>query len=177
MLLKVVSAIGILVLIFLFYVSMKPGHFSYSRNGIIKAPPEKIFPYLSQLKMGSMWSPYEKIDPNMKHTFIGTDGIPGAKMEFEGNSKAGSGSLEMLSMVPNQKVEYRLLMTKPMKADNRVVYTLEPTPEGTRFIWTMTGESNFIGKLFSTLIDCEKMVGGQFEEGIQNLKKVVESQK
>jgi uncharacterized protein YndB with AHSA1/START domain len=113
----------------------------------------------------------------MKHTFIGTDGIPGAKMEFEGNSKAGSGSLEMLSMVPNQKVEYRLLMTKPMKADNRVVYILEPTPEGTRFIWTMTGESNFIGKLFSTLIDCEKMIGGQFEEGIQNLKKVVETQK
>jgi hypothetical protein len=39
----------------------------------------------------------------------------------------------------------------------------------------MDGENGFLGKLMTTVIDCDKMIGGQFEEGIANLKKVVES--
>ncbi len=39
----------------------------------------------------------------------------------------------------------------------------------------MSGECGFLGKLVGVFLDCEKMVGDQFSEGIQSLKKVVES--
>ena len=175
MLLKIGLGVAGVLAVFLVYVSLQESKFHYERSGVIDAPADKIYPYISNLKMGSQWSPYEKIDPNMKKTFKGDDGQVGAVMEFEGNSDAGSGRLEVISLVPNEKVEIRLLMTQPMAADNLVTYTLVPEGDATRFIWSMSGDGGFMGKLISVLIDCEKMIGDQFSEGIANLKTVVES--
>jgi hypothetical protein len=124
--------------------------------------------------MGSLWSPYEKVDPNMKKTFSGTDGQVGAVMEFEGNKDAGSGKLEILKIVPNELVEIKLTMLKPFFAENIVQYKLTPENGGTRFSWSMSGDGGFMGKLISVFIDCEKMVGGQFSSGIENLKTLIE---
>ncbi len=87
----------------------------------------------------------------------------------------GAGSLELLKVETNKSAEIRLHMTRPMTADNLIVYTLTPEAEGTRFTWSMSGDGGFLGKLVSVFIDCEKMVAGQFEQGISNLKNLVES--
>ncbi len=168
------SLLAVLIL-FLIYVSTRDGKFLYERSGVIEASAEKIFPYISNFKLGEQWSPYEKIDPNMKKTFKGPEGQVGSIMEFEGNKDAGSGQLEILNIVPNQLVEIRLTMTKPLYAQNLIQYKLTPENSGTRFSWSMSGDGGFMGKLISILIDCEKMVGDQFSAGIQNLKSVVEA--
>jgi uncharacterized protein YndB with AHSA1/START domain len=171
--------IGLILVIFIFlgFVSTRKGQFRYERSGVINAPPEKIFPYISNLQLGGQWNPYEKKDPNMKKTFSGTDGQVGSTLEFDGNSEAGSGKLEILKIVPNQSVQIRLIMTKPIAADNLVEYTLTPEGSGTRFSWAMSGDSGFMGKLVNVFIDCEKMVTDDFEAGIQNLKTLVEASK
>src|SRR4051812_2951429 len=115
---KIALSLLAAVLLFLGYVSAKSGQFHYERSGVINAPAAKIFPYVSNFKMGGFWSPYEMKDPHMKRNFVGIDGQVGSGMEFEGNSEAGSGKLEILNIVPNQLVEIRLLMTKPFSADN-----------------------------------------------------------
>jgi hypothetical protein len=38
----------------------------------------------------------------------------------------------------------------------------------------MTGRNNFMGKAFHLLLNIDKIVGKQFEEGLANLKAVVE---
>ncbi len=96
MALKILGTLFLALVIFLIYVSTRPGHFSYERSGVINAPADKIFPYLSNFKMGSQWSPYEKMDLSMKKTFLGQDGQVDSVMEFEGNKDVGSGKLEML---------------------------------------------------------------------------------
>jgi uncharacterized protein YndB with AHSA1/START domain len=174
---KIILVIGVLILIFIGYVSTRPGHFSYERSGLINAPPEKIFPYLRNFKRGQEWSPYEKVDPNMKRNFKGTDGQVGSIMEFQGNRDAGSGSLEILRLVENELVEIRLIMTEPVHADNIITYKLTTEGDATRFSWSMSGDGGFVGKLISVLIDCEKMIADQMIAGITNLKNVVESQK
>lgn len=174
---KILIGLVTIVVIFLGYVSTRPSHFRYERSGVIKASPEKIFPYLSQFKLGEKWSPYEKVDPNMKKTFSGVDGQVGSVMEFDGNAEAGSGKLEMLKIVPQSLVEIKLTMIKPFYGENLIEYSLIPESEGTRFTWTMSGDGGFMSKLISVFIDCEKMIGDQFMTGIQNLKTVVESEK
>lgn len=169
--------IGGLFLVFLGYVATREGKFRYERSGLIQAPPEKIFPYISDFKKGGLWSPYEQMDPNMKKTYSGTDGQVGSVMEFDGNKDAGSGKLEILKVVPNQSVDIKLTMIKPLHAENLVQYTLTPEADGTRFTWSMSGDGGFMGKLINVFIDCEAMVAGQFAVGIDNLKKLVESQK
>jgi uncharacterized protein YndB with AHSA1/START domain len=172
-------ALGILAVIVLFcvFISTREGKFRYERSGVIKASPEKIFPYLVDFRKGHEWSPYEKIDLNMKKTFSGPEMQVGSVMEFDGNRDAGSGKLEILKIVPNESVEIRLTMIKPFKGENIVVYKLTPQADGTLFTWTMSGDGGFMGKLLNFFVDCEKMVADQFSAGINNLKEVIESQK
>ncbi len=68
-------------------------------------------------------------------------------------------------------------MIKPFRGENLIQYKLTPEGSGTRFSWTMSGDGGFMGKLMTVIIDCEKMIAGQFTEGINNLKAVVEAQK
>lgn len=177
MLLKIGLGLVAIIGLFLIYVSTREGTFRYERSGVIEAPPQVIFPYISDFHKGGLWSPYEKVDPNMKKTFGGTPGQVGSTMEFEGNSNAGSGRLEILSVTPNELVQIKLLMTKPFRAENLVEYRLTPDGTGTRFTWSMSGDGGFMTKLLTTAIDCEKMIAKQFTEGIQNLKALVEGQK
>ena len=177
MIAKIALGVVVLLAVFLGYVSTRDGKFRYERSGVINAPAEKIYPYISNFKNGSVWNPFDQKDPNMKRVFSGTDGQVGSKMDFDGNSEAGSGTLEIVKLVPNQSVDIRLVMTKPISADNLVQYTLTPEGTGTRFTWAMSGDGGFLGKLMGVLIDCEKMVAGNFENGIQQLKKVMESAK
>lgn len=172
-------ALGVLAVLVLFciFITTREGKFRYERSDVIKAPPEKIFPYLIDFKKGGEWSPYEKIDPNMKKTFSGPEMQVGSIMEFEGNRDAGSGKLEILKIVPNELVEIRLTMIKPFEGVNIVEYKLTPEADGTRFSWVMSGDGGFVSKLLNFFVDCEKMVADQFTVGINNLKAIIEAQK
>src|SRR6476659_4541477 len=101
----------------------------------------------------------------MKKTFTGNDGAPGSKLIFDGKKEVGAGSVEILTVMPNQEVKLRLLMSRHMKADNLIVYKLEPMGAETRFTWSMQGENGFFGKLFVTLVDCKKMLSKDMNEG------------
>ncbi len=171
---KVGIGFTVALIAFAIYVAMQPGQFMYIRGDLIKAPPERIFPYLSHFKLGNEWSPYAKIDPKMKVTFSGPETGQGARMDFEGNSDVGTGSLELLRMTANSEVEIQLTMLKPFKGINIVRYQLAPEGNSTRFTWSMAGELGFVGKLVGIFIDCEKKIGEQFEKGIQNLKEITE---
>ena len=158
------------------YVATREGKFNYEKSIVINAPAEKIYPYISNFKNGSAWNSFDQKDPNTKRTFTGTDGAVGAKMDFKGNTEAGSGYLEMLSLTPNSEAQMKLIMTKPIHAENLIIYKLTPEGEGTRFTWSMSGDGGFLGKLINIFIDCEKMITDEFDKSFQNLKAVVETQ-
>ncbi|UXR65941.1 SRPBCC family protein [Bdellovibrio bacteriovorus] len=174
MLLKVVLGILVVLAIFVAFIASRDGHFKYEVSEHINAPIEKVFPYISDLKKGSEWSPFEKVDPNMKKDYQGIPDQVGAKLVFAGNSDAGAGSVEITKIVPNEMVELRLIMTAPMAADNIVTYQVMKDGEGTKFTWSMSGEGGFAGKLVTFFVDCEKMITDQFKQGIANLKTIVE---
>lgn len=153
----------------------QPDQFHYERSGIINASPGAIYPYLSDLHLGSEWSPYEKLDPQMKRTFKGAATEVGAIMEFEGNDEVGAGRMEIVATDPDRFVELELEFFRPFKGVNRVRYVLTPEPTGTRFTWIMTGKNPFLSKIVCLFLNIEKMIGDQFEAGIKNLKDVVEN--
>lgn len=175
MLFKVVVSILVVVALFLAFIATRKSEFRYEASEVIAAPPEKIFPYISDLKLGGEWSPFEKVDPNMKKEFIGEPNQVGGKMTFAGNKDAGAGSIEILKIVPNELVQLRLVMTEPLAADNIVEYRLTPEGQGTRFSWSMSGDGGYVGKLVTFFIDCEKMITDQFRKGFENLRAIVEA--
>ena len=68
----------------------------------------------------------------------------------------------------------RLSMVKPFKADNTVKFTLQPEGSATAVTWAMSGRQPLLGKVMTLFIDCDKMIGRDFEEGLANLKAIAE---
>lgn len=147
--------------------------FRIARSATIAAPPERIAPHIQDLHAWEKWSPYEKLDPQMKKTFSGAERGVGASYAWEGNSKAGAGSMTITEATP-QKISIALHFTKPMRSKNTAVFELEPDGGGTRVTWTMIGPTTLLTKVMGVFMNMDKMIGRAFEEGLGKLKDFVE---
>lgn len=175
------KVIGIVVLVLaigiagvLAFAATRPDVFTVQRSAAIKAPPEKIFALINDFKQWGQWSPYEKIDPGMKRTYGAKTAGEGATYGWDGNSNIGSGSMEILSASAPQKVTIKLDFTRPFEAHNVVDFTLVPAGDSTSVTWAMRGPVPFFGKIIHVFMNMDRMVGGQFDEGLANLKAVAE---
>jgi uncharacterized protein YndB with AHSA1/START domain len=164
----VVAAAGYVVLA----ASRKPDNFRIVRSAVLKASPESVFAYLNDFHRWSAWSPWEKLDPNLQRTYSGSEQGVGAVYEWSGNNKAGQGKMIIQESTANQRLVLDLIFIKPMAANNRTEFTLEPRDGGTEVTWAMSGTSSFMNKVFYVFMDMERMVGPQFEEGLANLGRV-----
>ncbi len=169
--------LGVLVLIVgaaLIYASTLPDSFKIERKITIKAPPEKIFPYINDLSNFPKWSPWEKLDVGMKRTLspitVGKD----AFYDWDGNDKVGAGNMQIIESTPSNRVVMKLSFRKPFEAVNTAEYRLQAQADGTEVSHSMYGPSPFISKVMSLAFSMDKMVGGAFEEGLQNLKNLSE---
>jgi hypothetical protein len=149
--------------------------FRIARSATIAAPPARVAPYIQDFHAWEKWSPYEKLDPNMKKTFSGAERGVGATYAWEGNSKAGAGSMTIVAATP-QKISLALHFTKPMRSENTAEFTLDPDGAGTRVTWTMIGPKNLMMKLMGIFMNMDKMIGQAFEEGLATLKELVEKE-
>jgi hypothetical protein len=161
----------------LILAATRPDTFTVQRTALIKAPAERIFPLVNDFHRWGDWSPWEKIDPAMKREFSGAPSGKGAKYAWEGNSSVGSGSMEITDSAPPGKIVIRLDFLKPFEARNRTEFTMRPQGDSTEVAWTMTGPVPYLGKIMHMLVSMDKMVGGQFEQGLANLKSIAESGK
>ncbi len=175
MLPAILTTLAVLVLLFLIIVSRRPATFRVTRSATIAAPPAVVFAQVNDLGKWDAWSPWAKLDPNAKHTFEGPPAGPGAKMSWSGNSKVGAGSMTIIDSRPPEFLRFHLEFQKPFKATNTTEFTFQAAGGQTTVTWTMTGQANFIYRAVGIFMDCDKMVGRQFEQGLAQLKTVAES--
>ena len=157
------------------YAASKPDTFRVQRATSIKAPAEKIFALLNDLRAQASWSPFEK-DPNMKRTHSGVPQGVGAVYEWDGNREVGAGRIAITESTPPFRIALALDMIRPFAAHNVVEFTLEPRGDLTGVTWAMHGRQPYLAKIMSTFIDCDAMVGREFERGLANLKSLAEGQ-
>ncbi|MBO0758694.1 MAG: SRPBCC family protein [Bradyrhizobiaceae bacterium] len=168
-----VAVVVVLAVITFVFALAQPDRFEVRRSTDIKAPAEAIFPLINNLHAFNTWNPFDKRDPNIKGTYAGPDSGNGASYSFE-SSKSGTGSVEIVEAMPSSKVIMRLTMIKPIAADNRVAFTLEPEGDTTRVTWAMDGGVPFAGKIIHLVFNMDKMVGRDFEAGLADLKALAE---
>jgi uncharacterized protein YndB with AHSA1/START domain len=159
----------------LIFAATKPDVFRVQRSLAIAAPPDKIFPYLSDYQRWPSWSPYEKKDPDMKRTFTGPPTGPGAIYEWDGDKTVGQGRIEITEVSPNARLAFNLDMFRPLESHNKGEFTLEPQGGGTLVTWAMYGPAPYVTKLMQALCLMDRMVGGDFEKGLADLKTIAEA--
>jgi len=154
--------------------AMKPDTFRVERTASIKAPPEKIFPLISDFDNWGAWSPYEKKDPNMKRTRSGAANGKGAVYAWDGDKNVGKGRMEIAEASPPSKVSLKLDFERPFEAHNIVNFTMEPKGDATSVTWAMQGPVPYMAKIVHVIFNMDRMVGRDFEAGLANLKTLAE---
>lgn len=175
----IVGVVVVVIVAVLVFAYTRPDTFRVERSTTIKAPPQKIFDAINDFRRWAEWSPWENIDPQLKRTYSGAASGVGAVYEWTGNSKAGTGRMEITGATSSSKIVIKLDFLKPMEARNIAEFTIEPQAEGqenaVRVTWAMFGPALFIGKLMTVFISMDKMVGGSFEQGLANLRRISEA--
>lgn len=174
MLKKILLGIVVIVAALLLYAAMRPDSFSVERSITVKAPPDKLFPYVSNLHEWQKWSPWEKLDPGMQRTFGGPEAGKGSSYAWKGNKDVGQGRMEILETVPPQRVRIKLDFIEPFEANDQVDFTLTPVADGTTVRWLMQGPMPYISKLMSVFVSMDRLIGKDFEAGLANLKALAE---
>jgi len=171
---KIALVVIVLIGAILAYAATRPDSLHVQRTAGIKAPPEKIFPLISDFRRWSSWSPYEKIDPAMKRVYAGAANGKGAVYEWEGNSQVGQGRMEIMEISQPSRVTIKLDFVKPLEGHNVAEFALVPQGDSTTVTWTMDGPTPYIGKLIGVFVNMDTMIGKDFETGLANLKAIAE---
>jgi len=174
MLIKILLALAVIIAAVLIVAAFQPAAFTVSRSTLISAAPSAIFAEVNDLHRWAAWSPYEKLDPAMQRTFEGAPAGVGAAYGWSGNSKAGAGKMTIEASQPGELVDIKLEFFRPMAGEAQATFTFQPEGGQTRVTWVMTGKNGYIGKIFCLFMNMDKIVGGQFEEGLANLTKLTE---
>ncbi|WP_203292819.1 SRPBCC family protein [Luteirhabdus pelagi] len=168
--------IGIIVLLIILSL-VAPKKFDVNRSMIINRDKKTVFDYLKYIKNQDEWSPWMKRDPDMHREFDGEDGNVGFVSRWDSNHKqVGAGEQEIKLILPNERIENEIRFFKPFKSVNTGYFVLrEVEPSKTEVTWGFHGKHKPPMNVMMLFMSMDKMVGKDFEEGLHDLKLVMEN--
>ena len=177
---KILLVLAVALGIGAIYVSTRPDTYRVERSAKLAAPPAAVFAAISDFRTFPQWSPWQKRDPAVRTTVSTPSSGVGATYAWEGNSEVGKGKMTITEATAPAagpgRVRERLEFLAPMAAVAEAGFDIKPEGDSaTTVTWSIEGKNNFMGKAFSVVMDMDKMMGKDFEEGLANLKKIVES--
>ena len=169
---KLLIGLVALVVVLLVVAAARPADFRVERTATLAATPAALFEQVNDHHKFVVWNPFMKLDPHVKNTFTGPDAGVGAVCSWEGNSDIGAGSCTIIESKPGELVRCRMDWKRPMESTSTVDFTFKPQGDKTVVTWAMYGKNNFLGKVVSVFMDCDKICGPQFEKGLVNLGEI-----
>lgn len=174
MLKKILLGLLVLVLILGAVIATRPAEYTVTRSKTMAASPEAIYANVSDFRRWRQWSPWENRDPAMTREFSGAPSGTGAKYAWAGNGEVGEGRMTITDARPAERVAILLEFLKPFEATSTTEIRMAPSGTGTNVEWTMSGKNNFMAKGMSLFMNMDKMIGNDFEAGLEKLASVSE---
>jgi uncharacterized protein YndB with AHSA1/START domain len=157
----------------LIYASTMPDTFHVERTIKIKAPPDRIYPYINDFHLWDSWTPYNK-DPEMNKFYSGSDSGKGAYYAWEGNKAVGKGDITITEAMPPNKLVFDLHMIKPFEGRNVASFSLIEIGDSTSVTWSLDDKHHLMLKIVSLFINLDNAIGTDFEVGLTRLKAIAE---
>lgn len=174
MLKKILFTVSALLALLLLYAAVQPDTFRVERRILVQAPPERIWEELVDFRRWQGWSPWERMDPQMKRSYGTPAAGRGATYAWEGNAQVGQGRMAIVEANAPVRLVVKLDFLQPFEAHNTAEFTLMPQAGATEVTWAMHGPNTYFGKLMQIFVDMDRMVGQDFEAGLANLKAAAE---
>jgi uncharacterized protein YndB with AHSA1/START domain len=166
------AIVGALALIAVGLGYFLPSAFEVRRSIEVAASPAKVYDLVADPRHWRQWSVWTRRDPKMDIAYSGPPFGQGAKWAWKSASE-GSGHMEFVAVVPNQRIDYTLAFPDfGMKSAG--VFTFDAAGQGTRVTWTNTGDVGGNPLKHYVAATMDRMVGPDFEQGLASLKALAE---
>jgi hypothetical protein len=173
--LGLVGVVLIMFIAFLVYVAGQPSHVHVERSKVVNATAQDIWPYLSDLKKFTAWSPWEGMDPNQKVEFSEPSSGVGAWYTWAGNKDVGKGKIQIVSAEEPTKVVESLEFIEPFESKAEVVLTSESVAAGSKVTSGFDTEMSFMGKAAGVFMNMDSTLGADFTRGLDKLAALAEA--
>jgi hypothetical protein len=173
---KILIALVVLVGILVAVIATRPATYRVERAAEINAAPAIVFEQVNDFHRWEGWSPWAKLDPNIKLDYAGPAAGEGAIYKWVGNDDVGEGSMTILESKPAERVRIKLEFIKPFAQTSITSFDFKGDAAKSRVTWLMEGQNNFLGKAMSMFMDLDQMIGKDFEKGLGQLKAVSEAE-
>ena len=162
--------LGLVVVLFLVGFLL-PRNVHVERSAVIDANPSLVFNVLLSPAQFSEWSPWSKLDTNMKREYFGPPTGVGAGFSWEGNSDVGKGTWKISAVEPMKKITVSLDFVDMGVSTSE--YLVSQEGSGTKVTWTMDSDMGFwpMGRYFGLMFD--SWVGADYEKGLANLQTFI----
>lgn len=143
----------------------------------INKPKIQVYKYLILLKNQDIYSKWAYMDKDMKRTYSGSDGTIGFISAWDSDKKqVGAGEQEITNIIGTDKIEYELRFLKPFKSIAKTYFEIKSINEiETEVTWGFSSTMRYPFNLVLLFIDMEAMIAEDFDIGLTNLKKILES--
>ncbi|MFN0185742.1 MAG: SRPBCC family protein [Aquabacterium sp.] len=147
--------------------------FTVARSVEIAAPPAKAYALVANPRHWKNWTVWNQRDPSMKITYFGPEsGGTGAGWSWASKSE-GDGKMTFTAAEADKRVAYDLYFPD-FGTTSAGDLRFEAAGQGSKVTWTMNGDMG-TNPLFRWIaLFSDRMVGGDFEAGLANLKALAE---
>ena len=120
------------------------------------------------------WSPWTRRDPNMMTIYTGVCCEAGSTYRWESElDSVGKGTMTFNKFTPDSVL---LTLNFDGMGDNELYFITKPVNDGSiNVTWGVIFDIGFFGRVPMMFINMDKMIGPDYERGLANLKKVIES--
>lgn len=172
--LKYVLFLLLIVIIgFAIYIAVQPNSFSFSRSRVINAPTSLLFNKINDFKSWPSFSPWIEHEPEAKLTY--GDTTVGVNASYSWNGEIlGEGGMKTINVEQNKSIAQKIFFIKPFESQSDINWTFDTTTEGTKVTWAMSGEQDFMTKMYTTFAGTiEENTSPDFDRGLFKLDSLV----
>jgi Polyketide cyclase / dehydrase and lipid transport len=175
MILSVIIIALIAFLGFGFYKANSLKSIQIVKTVIIKGSKQEVFDMVKYLKNFPKWSPFLVQDPSQKHEVKGTDGTVGVQYHWDGNKGKDRGYQEIIRIDELNYIGKKCDIQKPFVAQPTFDYYFSETADGVTVREEFKLESGTVDAFFLWLFGAEKAMNETNQQGLDLLKKAVET--
>ena len=150
------------------------------REVVINKPKAEVYEYVKYLKNQKEYSKWASMDPAMKVDFQGTDATPGFIYSWKSDKdEVGAGEQEIKAIKAGDRIDYELRFKEPWEStatSHMITEEVPGNPNQTRVKWGFNGNMAYPMNVMRLFMDMEKMIGDDFQTGLNNLKAKMEKQ-
>jgi hypothetical protein len=165
-----IVAIALIIALFL------PKEYAVEREITINQPKDSVFNYIKYVKNQDNFSVWNQKDPNSIKKFSGTDGTVGFVYSWNSKDKnVGVGEQEIKKIIDGERIDFELRFKVPFESTGFAYMITDPiSPNQTKVKWGFNGKMPYPMNLMLPFMNMEQMLGKDLQDGLNNLKVVLE---